>query len=338
MAAGTPRHIAEDVAEILIQANLTGHDSHGVLRIPAYLKSINEKRLDPAAEPEFSKETANSFVIDGNDGFGQYIARKAVNLAIEKAKKENVCCASFLHTNHIGRLGQYAETAAKAGCIGIVTHGIVGHGWARVTPYGGAKGIFSTNPFAIGIPTGDDSPFVLDVATSVVAEGKVQVARSKNAELPPGCILDKNGNPSVKPADLYDGGFLLPFGNHKGYGLGLFTALMGGLAGGTFAGKAGTMKGEFIMVINVGAFGPPENYQQSVQGVLDLVRGVPPASGFDEVMVPGDFESRNRKKRLVEGIELPETICGQLQEEADKLSVSIGEEIVEAEDRKRYGE
>ena len=336
VAAGTPRHIADDVAEVLVQANLTGHDSHGVLRIPAYLKMIRENNLNPAAQPEISKETDNSFVVDGKNGFGQYTARRAMDRAIEKARNANVCCASFFRTNHIGRLGQYAETAAHAGFISIVTHGAVSRERASVVPFGGSKGALSTNPIAIGIPTGSDTPFILDIATSVRAEGKVQVARSKNADMPPGCIVDKNGRPSVKPSDFYDGGFLLPFGEHKGYGLGLFAALLGGLAAGAEVVESGVMKGEFLLVINVAAFNKLETYQQAVQVILSQIKAIPPAPGFSEVMVPGDFEARTRRQRLSEGIELPDTICGQLQEEADTFSVSLGEEIVEEKDRERY--
>jgi LDH2 family malate/lactate/ureidoglycolate dehydrogenase len=336
MAAGAPRHIADDVAEILVQANLTGHDSHGVLRIPAYLRAIAEGKLDPAAEPDITKETANTFVVDGKNGFGHYTSRRGILRAIEKAKAANVCCVGFTRTGHIGRLGEYAEAAARAGCIGIITHGLAGHEMGRVVPFGGASGALSTNPIAIGAPTGDDHPFVLDIATSVVAEGKLQVARSKGANLPEGYIVDKNGSPSTKTADFYDGGFLLPFGGHKGYGLGLFIAMIGGLAGNANIGEPGIVRGEFMQVINVEAFTPLESYQQSIRAVLDKIRAIPPAPGFNEVLVPGDFEARSRKKRLAEGVELPDTIQGQLQEAAAKFGLSLGEDVVEAADAERY--
>ena len=335
IAAGTPHHIADDVAEILVKANLAGHDSHGVLRIPAYLHSISESGLDPAAEPKVIKETANTLLIDGQNGFGHHTARTAMNLAIEKAKQADVCGVSFVHTGHIGRLGEYAEAAARAGCIGFITHGLGGRHNGRVAPFGGASGAFSTNPIAVGVPTGDQVPFILDFATSVVAEGKLQVARSKNANLPEGYIVDKHGRPSVKTADFYDGGCLLPFGGHKGYGLALLVALLGGLSG-NFNVEAGTMRGEFMLVININAFMPLETYQRGVRAFLDGVKATPPAPGFDEVLVPGEFEYRSRAKRLVGGIELPDTIYSQIQEWADKLNVSLGEEAVEAADLERY--
>jgi LDH2 family malate/lactate/ureidoglycolate dehydrogenase len=334
-AAGAPRHIADDVAEILVKANLAGHDSHGILRIPAYLRGIEAGRIVPAAEAAVAQETATTLHIDGQDGFGHYVARKGVTLAIEKAKQADLCGVSFVRTGHIGRLGEYAETAAQAGCIGIITHGLGGKNRGPVVPFGGASGVTSTNPIAVGIPTGDPTPFVLDIATSVVAEGKLQVARSKNADLPEGYIVDKQGRPSIKPADFYDGGFLLPFGGHKGYGLGLVVALLGGLSG-RYDLAAGTMGGEFMVIINVSAFTPLEDYQRGVRSFLDGIKSTPPAPGFNEVLVPGDFEARSRARRLVDGVEVPDTIYQELQEWAGKLGVSIEKDIVELADANRY--
>jgi LDH2 family malate/lactate/ureidoglycolate dehydrogenase len=335
MAVETPRHIADVVAGILVNANLAGHDSHGVLRIPAYLGGISAGRLNPAAEPEISKESATTFVIDGKNGFGHYTAFRAMSRAVEKARASNVCCVGFVNTTHIGRLGEYVEMAARAGCIGLITHGLGGQDSARVVPFGGARGALSTNPIAVGVPTGEAAPFVLDIATSVVAEGKLQVARSKGANVPEGYIVDKEGRPTVKTTDFYDGGFLLPFGAHKGYGLGLLIAMLGGLGGG-FDLETGSVRGELMQVINVEAFTPLDIYQQGMRALLQKIRAIPPAPGFHEVLVPGDFEQRSRTTRLAEGIELPETIQRQLLEQADALGVSVGEELVEAEDRERY--
>ncbi len=335
VAAGTSRHIAEDVAEILVKAHLAGHDSHGVLRIPAYIRGIESGNIKPSTEPKIVAETDNTLRIDGNGCFGHYVSRWSMRRAITKAKTSASCSVSIFNTGHIGRLGEYAEAAAGEGCIGLVTVGMGGKGAGPTVPYGGSQGTFSTNPIAIGVPTGDDTPFIVDYATSVIAEGKIQVARSKGSELPDGCILDKNGAPSVKPADFYDGGALLAFGKHKGYALAMFTCLLGGLAG-TFDAETGQMGGIFMQTIDVNAFTPVADYQKGVRAFLDVIKDTPPASGFDEVLVPGDFESRYRAERLKNGIEIPDTINNQLQECADKFNVSIGEEITEAEDKVRY--
>ena len=335
VAVGATRHIADDVAEILVNANLAGHDSHGVLRIPAYLRIIENGGLVPNVEPEVKSETANTMIFDGKNCFGHYIARQAMNRAIEKAKAADMCSVSIINTGHIGRLGDYAEAAAAAGCIGIITTGGGGRMQGITVPFGGAGGATGTNPIAVGVPTGDDAPFVIDIATSMIAEGKIQVARSKGEDLPEGHIVDKNGNPSIKPADFYDGGFLLPFGLHKGYSIGLLVCLLGGLAG-TFDIEKGAMGGCFMQVINVNAMTPLKAYQQGVRAFLDGIKSIPPAPGFNEVLVPGDFEHQNRVQRLADGIEIPDTIRQQISECAEKLGVSMSEDAVEAADAERY--
>ncbi len=188
--------------------------------------------------------------------------------------------------------------------------------------FGGASSALGTNPIAVGIPTGDDAPFVIDFATSVIAGGKVLVARSKGADLPPGAAVDKEGRPTTDPAVYFDGGSLLPFGAHKGYALSLFFSLMGGLAGG-FGNEATAMSGLFMQVYDVAAFSPLEEYRRQVRTVLDAVKSTPPAPGFDEVLVPGDFESRSRQQRLAEGIEVPADTFAKIEAWADKLNVPL---------------
>lgn len=334
-AAGAPRRIADDVAEILVNSNLAGHDSHGVLRIPAYLRGVSEGGISPAAEPEVVRETRLHLLIDGNGGFGHYTARKATDMAVEKARDAGACSVSFTRIGHMGRLGEYAEAAARAGCIGLITYGSGAKNSGSTVPFGGLNAALGTNPIAVGIPTGDDTPFVIDIATSTVAEGKLQVARSKGVDLPPGLIVDRHGVPSVKPGDFYDGGHLLPFGGHKGYALSLLVCLLGGLSG-VFDGEKAGMGGMFIQVIPISALTSLDAYRRNVRAFLDGMKSVPPAPGYEEVLVPGDFERRNRVERLAGGVELPEAIVGQIRECAERLNVPVGGEIVEAADRARY--
>ena len=335
MAKTTPSHIADDVAEVMINSNLAGHDSHGIRFLPSYLERIDDGVIVPTAEPEVAKETRNTLTFDGNHGFGHYVMLRAMERAIEKASQADVCCVSFIRTGHIGRLGQYAELIAQAGYIGLLSLGGGGGGGGMVVPFGGAGGMLGTNPIAVGIPTGDDVPFIIDFATSMIAGAKIAVAESIGADLPPGCIVDKHGNPSISPADFADGGFLMPFGRHKGYALCLLTCLLGGLSG-NFDLERGTMNGLFMQVINVSAFTPLQMYQRGVRAFLDGIKETPSAPGFDEVLVPGDFEHRSRVHRLAHGIEVPDTIYQEIQEWADRLGVSLGEEIVTAADIERY--
>ncbi len=323
MAAGTPLDIAETVAEILVNANLAGHDSHGVQFVPPYLDRIENGDIDPAASPQVIQETANTMLVDGHKSFGHYMSRQAMAWAIDKAKQAAVCCVSFQNFTHIGRVGEYAEQAAKAACIAVITSGgAAKEGGGQMVPFGGARGALGTNPIAVGVPTGDDAPFIIDFATSVIAGGKIMVAHSKNADLPAGSIVDKHGQPSVKTADFYDGGYLLPAGGHKGYALALLFSLLGGLAG-QFDQERTAMGGMFMQVIDVAAFTPPEAYQQNVRALLNGLKATPPAPGFDEVLAPGDFERRSRRQRLAEGIEVPESTYRKIEEWADKLNVAL---------------
>jgi LDH2 family malate/lactate/ureidoglycolate dehydrogenase len=334
-AAGTPHHIADDVAEILVKSNLAGHDSHGVLRAPQYLRRIEDGTITPSAEPVILKETPNLLLLDGQDGFGLYTARWAMRRAIEKARQAQVCCVSLTRTGHIGRVGEYAEQAAYAGCVGIITSGDSMPGEEYVVPFGGIKGTLGTNPIAAGVPTGDDAPFVLDYATSVIAEGKIKVAVGKGLDLPEGYILDKHGHPSVRTADFYDGGFLLPFGRHKGYALSLLITLLGGLTG-NFDAERGTMDGKFMLVLDVAAFTPLEAFQRGVRATLNAIKALPAAEGVDEVLGPGDPEHRARVQRLAEGIEVPDTVYRQIGEKARALGVSMDERAVPEADLARY--
>ena len=320
MQVGAPEHIADDVARILVGANLAGHDSHGVLRLPIYLQHITEGKLDPAAEPVVVEEDATTLKIDGQNGFGHYTARRGMALAIAKARQSKISCVTFTRINHIGRLGEYAEDAARAGCLGITTVGNGSRDFGRTAPYGGAQYRLGTNPIAVGVPTGDAFPFVLDFATSIVAEGKIQVARSKGLDMPPGYLFDKQGQPTVKTADFYDGGCMVPFGLHKGYALSLFICLLGGL-GAPFDPEKAAMGGCYMQVLNIDAFTPLADYQRNVRMFLNAMKATPLAPGFDEVLVPGEFEERNRRQRLANGVEIPETIISQLRQWAEKLNV-----------------
>jgi uncharacterized oxidoreductase len=335
MALGTPPHIADDVAEILVKANLTGHDSHGVLRIPQYAQRIEEGRIVPSAEPVIVRETASMMAIDGQQGFGVYTARWAMRRAIAKAREAHVCCATLTRTGHIGRVGEYAEQAASAGCIGIITSGESTPGRGHVVPFGGIRGTLGTNPIAAGVPTGDDVPFILDYATSVIAEGKIKVAASKGLDLPEGRILDRRGVPSVRTADFYDGGSLLPFGEHKGYALGVLIALLGGLTG-NFDLERATVDGKLILAIDVAAFTPLDAFQRGVRATLNGIKTMPPAPGVGEVLVPGEPEDRARRRRLAEGIDLPDTVYRQMANLADRLGVSLSEHEVSDADVARY--
>lgn len=335
VAADMPFPIAEEVAEVLVGANLAGHDSHGFLRIPMYLDAIADDRMTPAGGTTVVRDNGNTVVMDGGDGSGIHSCKTAVEFAIERAKEVGTCAVTFSRINHIGRLGHYAEMAAHAGCVGFVTVGRGDPGNIITLPFGSKSPTFGTNPLAFGIPTGDNSPFVLDFATSVVAEGKLRVARSKGEQLADGIIVDKHGNPSNDPADFYDDGALLPMAAHKGSALLMLPCLLGALADGSGSYQGG-VGGCFVLILDITRFTDLDTYQQSVRRFLDSIKATEPAAGHDEVLVPGDFEARNRAIRLENGIEVPGPIIEEVEEWAAKLGVNLGAIEITENDEKKY--
>lgn len=327
-AVGAPIDIAGHVARSLVLSNLMGHDSHGVLRIPSYLEAIDKGTCVPAARPTVEKETATTALVDGNWAFGQLTARYATTVAIEKARHSQVAAVSIVRCNHIGRLGEYTELAAREGMFAFMAGGIFNAG--GVTPYGGAGRVLGTNPLSLALPGIGEEPVVADVATSVAAEGKLRVARAKHQPLPPGTILDKEGIPSTDANDYYNGGMLLPFGGHKGYVLSVMVDLLGRhLSAADPLVTDDISFGNFLMVVNVEAFRPLAEYQAAAAKRLRQIKEVRPAPGFTEVMLPGEPERSTRRQRRETGIALPEDTYLKLKETADRLGVAVPDPMVQ---------
>ena len=319
-AAGTPTEMAAEVARILVNANLTGHDSHGLLRVPTYCRQIEAGGLKPAVEPVVTADRGTCVQVDTGRGWGHYAAKWAMEFAIERAKETGSAYLTLANCNHIGRLGEYAEMAAAAGCIGTVTVGVGGDGLGGAAPFGGTKRALGTNPMAFGVPTEGDIPFVIDFATTVCAEGKLQVARSKGADLPPGCVVDAEGDPSVKPSAYYEGGSLLHMGGHKGYALSLYMCLLGAL--GSPIREDWTLHGATVQAIDVTRFRPLEEYQRDASAFLRGMKSIPAREG-QEILSPGELEARSRQERLARGIQVPAVIWSQIGETAEKLGVRL---------------
>ncbi len=233
--AGAPTDHAACVADHLVRSNLAGHDSHGAIRVPQYIDLIDAGRILPAATAQVVTRLPAGAAMDGRGGFGQVIARDAMRLAIELAKKSAIGAVTVRNCSHTGRIGTYTEMAAAAGLVGIATVNSGGAGHA-VAPFGGTAARLSTNPISIAAPTDGPFPIVLDMATSIAPEGKVRTYLQADKPLPSGWIVDAEGNPSFNAADFYAGGAILPLGGaagHKGYGLGFMVdVLAGALSGG----------------------------------------------------------------------------------------------------------
>ncbi|HEY3111888.1 MAG TPA: Ldh family oxidoreductase [Chloroflexota bacterium] len=329
VGAGAPEDLACEMGEALVGANLAGHDSHGVIRIPAYINQIKSGGLNPSARPTIVEESATTALVDGNWTFGHVSARFGTDVAIRKAKQSRTAVVSIVRCNHIGRLGQWASQAAAQDVIALVVTGGGGGSPGRMgrgaaAPFGGAEPAFSTNPISIGMPGGETPDMLIDFATTVVAEGKIQVARAKGAELPPGCIVDKDGKPSVNPHDFYDGGVMLPFGGHKGYALAMFVEMLGGAftPGEKYNGD-GRRGGSVIWAVDAFAFRPKAEYEQNADFVLKRVKGIRPAQGFDRVMVPGEPELDSKEARLKDGIPVADTTWNQIVEAGKSVGVDV---------------
>jgi len=328
-AAGAPPDIARRVAEALVDANLAGHDSHGVIRIPQYLQDIKQGLIVPDARPRVLRETASAALVDGCWAFGQVSAAFATDLAIDRARQTGLAAVGLVRANHIGRLGEYSARAAVAGVVAIVTAG--GFGGRGAAPYGGAGVAFGTNPISLGFPGGDGEPDVLvDFATTAVAAGKIRVAQAKGEPLPPGCLIDREGRPTTDPEDYYRGGMLLPFGGHKGYGLAVAIELLGQCLTGADAfaeeGRGGPVygrSGTLILALDAGLFRPREEYARAAGAFLRRVRSVPPAPGFAEVLLPGDPERRAHEARSQRGVPVPEATWEAIREAGRGLGLAV---------------
>ena len=317
-ALGVREEDARCVMDHLIQANLMGHDSHGVMRIKDYAEEIKKGKINIKARPVIIHETPTTAVIDGKWQFGQVIAKMGMETAVRKAKENYLGAVGLIHCNHIGRLGAYAQMAAEQGMIGLAMCNS-GPKEGIVAPYGGRKPRLSTNPISAGVPAGKVKPFLMDFATSVVAEGKVRIKYFRGDKVPLGWIIDKEGNPTENPGDLYDGGALLTFGGHKGYALSLLASILGG----ALIGEYGRGNGTFMLAINVEGFVSYGKFLEKVDELLLKIKDTPPMPGVERVWIPGEPEFETMEVRRAKGITITEKTWQNLSDLARELGLDL---------------
>jgi uncharacterized oxidoreductase len=324
-AAGAPDDIAQLVATSLVGSDLVGHDSHGTVRVRQYLDAIRRGDLKPDARPAIVQEQGSVVVVDAQRGFGQVAAHYTITQGIRCAKEHGIAAAGLIHSGHVGRLGEWVELAAQHDAMALAfCNG--GGATGAVTPFGGAERLLGTNPIAAALPVGNSNPVILDFATSAVAEGKVRVARNRGKSIPEGWILNKDGLPSTNPADLYEGGMLLPAATHKGYALGLLVDFMAGLlTGGGTPILPGFTPGNCVLfiVLDIAAFRSPADYAQESEAVAKRVKGAKPAPGSSGVLLPGEPEQQMAAKRSAEGIQIDDATWQLLTEDAAALNVPV---------------
>jgi LDH2 family malate/lactate/ureidoglycolate dehydrogenase len=334
-AMGAPPAVAAEVGQHLLRAHLSGHESHGFARMLQYDAEAQRGDLAPSALPEVLSGDGATALIDAHRGFGHWSARFGLEWCLGRVHQYGIAVAALRHCTHLGRLGEYAERAAERGCVSIITLGVAGHATGGAAPFGSRVRFLGTNPWCVGIPGADGEPAVVDMATTAVAGGKVHLARARGDSLPPGAISDSEGRPSTDPEDYYKGGAFQPAAGHKGYGLALMAALLGGLAmigdpAPTSAGASSQgassldetgIGGALMITISPDAFGPPDVYRGLVGTCLEMIRSLDPAAGNDRVRVPGDPEREARARGERDGVRLPEGIVTQLSSLADSHGV-----------------
>jgi uncharacterized oxidoreductase len=308
---------ARDVAFYLVRSNLAGHDSHGVVRAPLYVRWVKEGRTRPGQTPKIVTDAPALAVVDGQHGFGQTMGPFATRLGIEKAKAMGLSAIALRNSAHIGRIGDFAEIAAEAGLVSI--HFVTASGSVLVAPFGGVERRFSTAPYCVGVPRPGLAPVVLDFATSFVAEGKVLVASLGGKALPEGALIDPEGNLSTDPYQLYGetntqtrrdhaqgAGAIRAFGEHKGSGLALMCELLGGSLTGTGATKPSKHFANGMFSI----------FDADVSRYIAYVKSSKTIRGVDEVLVPGEPEAQARADRLANGVPLSAAAWASIVEAA----------------------
>jgi LDH2 family malate/lactate/ureidoglycolate dehydrogenase len=276
--------------------------------------------LDPTAGPRITEATTSGpiVLVDGGGGFGHLAAHELTRTMIERTTETPVVIGGIINASHTGRLGEWAEQAVEGGVIFCMCYASLGKG--NVAAYGAREPRLGTNPITVGVPATDGDSFILDYATSQIAGGKIQHLISAGKPTPVGSLIDRDGNPSTNPQDWLDGGMLLPFGGHKGYGLSLLISLLAGCLVGQAAPELS--RGTFAFAIDPGAFADRDRVLASVRGQLQRMRDTLPAPGFDRVEVPGDFERRNRKA-WGDRIEIPDATWQDIRTLADKLDLAV---------------
>lgn len=306
---------AAEVAHHLVESDLQGHASHGLIRAPWYIGKMETGDIVCQAPIKIENETPSSAVIDGGWGFGQPVCRRAMELALVKAQATVVACVTVRNANHVGRLGAYTSLAPARGMVAMAMANL--HGTSHcVAPYGGIDRRLPTNPLSIAVPKGSDPAFLLDMTTSIVAEGKLKVKLNRREALPDGWAIDAEGRPATRPEQFYEDpkGAILPMGGsvgHKGYGLSLAVdALSGGLSGAQCSNPKAKRHGNacLFLALRVDAFRPLAEFRERVDELVAHVKSSRPAPGTGPVRVPGEPEAESAARARREGVTLdPET-------------------------------
>jgi hydroxycarboxylate dehydrogenase B len=329
-AAGCRRPEAERVALHLVEANLVGHDSHGVIRVPSYVQWLRTGKVLAGRTLRVVFENEVLAVVDGEFGLGQTVGAQAVELGVAKSARHGVAVVALRNSGHLGRIGDWPLLAARQGKLSLHFVNTTGAG-ILVAPYGGINRRLSANPIAAGIPVAGGPPLLLDISACTLAEGKIRVALNRGVAVPEGCIIDARGRPTTDPRVFYADppGAILSIAGHKGYGLAVVCeVLAGALTGGGCSNPANAdrvINGMLSIYLDPSFFQADADFTAEVNRLIAWVKSSEPATPGGEILMPGEIEERTKARRLRDGIDLDETTWAQICEAARAVGVSASE-------------
>jgi LDH2 family malate/lactate/ureidoglycolate dehydrogenase len=307
---GVPEADAQLLADTLVQADLWGHQSHGVLRLGWYWERLRNGVMQPVTRPQFAVDAGAVALIDGGEGVGQVLARFAAQEAVKRARAHGIAAVGVRDSNHFGTCMYYTMLGAREGCVMLLTS----NGGPAMAPWGGRRKIVGTNPWSVAAPAGRLPPFCVDMANTGVARGKIYLARNRRERIPEGWAINAAGEPTTDPQEAIDG-IILPMAGHKGYAIAAMVDMMSGVLTGSgflsavhspYQTAEKSRCGHMMIAINIGAFQPLAQFHARMEQFIAELKSVPLAKGFDEVFYPGELEARNDAKHRREGLALPE--------------------------------
>jgi uncharacterized oxidoreductase len=327
-AGGCGTDEAARIGHYLTEANLVGHDSHGVIRIPYYIDWLRAGKVLANQKLQVAFENETIAVVDGQYGFGQTIGEQATKLGIEKSSRHGLAVVALRNAGHLGRIGDWPLMAARAGKVSLHFVNTSGAG-ILVAPFGGINRRLSANPFAAGVPVKDGSPILLDMSCCTIAEGKLKVAFNKGVEVPEGCIIDSKGEPTRDPKVFYGDppGAILSIAGHKGYGLGIITEMLAGaLTGGGASNPANAGRlanGMLSIYMSPEFFQEDQAFAAEVRRFIEWVKSSERVRADNEILMPGEIEERNKAARLRDGIELDDVTWKSIADTGRLVGVNI---------------
>ena len=324
--AGMAEPDARLAADTLVQADLWGHQSHGVLRLPWYVARLQAGVCDPVAQPELVVDAGAIAVMDGHDAMGQVLTARAMEHAIRRAKAHGIGAVALRRSNHFGTAMYFTLMAARAGCVGFLST----NASPAMAPWGGRRKTVGTNPWSWAAPAGTLAPMVLDIANTGVARGKIYLARQKGQSIPEGWAITADGAPTTDPAEAIDG-IILPMAGHKGYAIAVVMDMLSGVLTGSAFGtgvhgpyqtEQRSGAGQFMIALDIAAMQPLAEFGARMERYIAELKSVPLAQGFNEVVYPGELEARNDARHRAEGLALPPDTLADLRKLADELGLA----------------